>query len=75
VTFSFTYTLNMSRIDAGISTPVWSVANVNSQISEYQYPGGGTAPTLTPGNYAWTVTVVDEFGNYSRSKESSFVVQ
>jgi hypothetical protein len=75
VTFSFTYTLGMSRIDAGIPTPIWAVANINSQLSEYQYSGTGSEPPLSAGNYAWTVTVVDEFGNSSRSKESSFVVQ
>jgi hypothetical protein len=75
VTFSYTYALSITRIDAGIPTPVWAVTNLNSQLDQYQYPGSAAADPLTPGNYTWAVTVVDEFGNSSRSKESSFVVQ
>ncbi len=73
VTFAFTYTLTISRDDAGTQTVVWQEANVNSLLTQYQYPAGATP--LDPGIYVWSVTVVDEFGNFCRSKESSFVVQ
>ena len=75
VTFAYTYTLNISRIDAGTPTVVWEVAGVSSVNEEYSYPTDGSVTPLAPGNYTWAVTVVDEFGNYCRSKESAFVVQ
>ena len=73
VTFTYSYTLTISRDDAGTQTVVWELSNVNSLLLQYQYPSG--SPPLDPGNYVWSVTVVDEFGNFCRSKESSFVVQ
>jgi hypothetical protein len=75
VTFSYTYTLTISRIDAGTPTVVWEVADVNSVNEEYSYPTDGSVEPLAAGNYTWSVTVVDEFGNSCRSKESAFVVQ
>ncbi len=75
VTFTFTYTLTVSRIDAGTPTVMWELANVNSVYEEYAYPTDGSVAALSPGNYVWAVTVVDEFGNSCRSKESAFVVQ
>jgi len=36
------------------------------------YSGGGLPPA---GNYIWTVKIVDEFGNSSRSKPAAFQVQ
>lgn len=75
VTFSYSYTLTVSRIDAGTPTVVWEIDNVSSVYEEYPYPTDGSVAVLTPGNYAWAVTVVDEFGNSCRSKESAFVVQ
>ena len=73
VTFAFTYTLTISRVDAGVETVVWELPNLNSLLVQYQYPS--TATPLDPGDYTWSVTIVDEFGNLCRSKESSFVVQ
>ena len=75
VTFSYTYTLSISRIDAGTPTAVWETANVSSVYEEYPYPTDGSVAPLPAGNYVWAVTVVDEFGNSCRSKESAFVVQ
>lgn len=74
-TFTYSYTLTISRVDAGTQTVVWEVTNVNSLLSQYQYPTDGSVSPLTPWNYVWSITVVDEFGNSCRSKELSFVVQ
>jgi hypothetical protein len=74
-TFTYSYTLTISRVDAGTQTVVWEVANVNSLLAQYQYPTDGSVAPLPAWNYVWYVTVVDEFGNSCRSKESSFVVQ
>ncbi len=75
VTFTYSYTLTISRIDAGTPTVVWELDNLNSVNEEYAYPTDGSVAALSPGNYVWAVTVVDEFGNSCRSKESAFVVQ
>jgi hypothetical protein len=74
-TFTYSYTLTISRDDAGTSTVVWEVSNVNSLLTQYQYPTDGSVAPLEAGNYLWAVTVVDEFGNSCRSKESSFAVR
>jgi hypothetical protein len=75
VTFNYTYMLTISRTDAGTQTVVWEVANVSSVDEEFSYPTDGTAQSLSAGNYVWAVNILDEFGNYCRSKESAFVVQ
>jgi hypothetical protein len=41
-------------------------------ITIKSYSGGGLPPA---GNYIWTVKIVDEFGNSSRSKPAAFQVQ
>jgi hypothetical protein len=67
--FPYLYKIELFRIDQGVPTIVWSVSNVSSALSDYQYPG-----QLVTGTYYWTISVVDEFGNLSRSKEASFAV-
>jgi hypothetical protein len=74
VTFNYTYTISLSRMDGGIPVPVWSIEGIDSFYEQFSYPVG-SAPVLTPGPYAWSISVVDEFGNYARSKESAFFVQ
>jgi hypothetical protein len=75
VTFNYSSTLIVSRVDAGTQTIVWTRSGINSFFEEYQYPTDGSAAALQTGSYVWTVTIVDEFGNSCRSKESSFVVR
>ena len=75
VTFNYTYTLSISRSISGIRTEAWSIAQVVSINNEFQYPGDNSGATLAAGEYVWTISVVDDFGNYSRSKEASFVVR
>ncbi len=75
VTFNYSYMLQCSRIDAGTETLVWTFSNLNSTILQQQFPGDGSGLTLASGNYVWSVTVVDNFGNSSRSKEAAFVVR
>jgi hypothetical protein len=67
--FQFSFRAEVMRIDFGISTPVWKQENVPfNQISV-------TIDTELPdGSYTWTVAVVDEFDNSSRSKEASFQI-
>lgn len=65
--FDFNYRLEVVGVDLGVNTTVWTQNDVaNSETSII------VAEALTSGNYFWTVSVVDEFGNWSRSKEASF---
>jgi len=75
VTFNFSYTLFLSRVDGGVPTQIWSMPGINSFFEEFAYPSGTGVPVLTAGNYSWSVSVVDDFGNIARSKESSFVIK
>ena len=71
VTFNYSYDLTLSRVDAGVSTVVWTKSGIGSFSEEQAYEGAA----LAPANYVWSITVVDEFGNYGRSKESAFVIK
>jgi hypothetical protein len=48
---------------------------VNSTTLQQQFPGDGSGLSLASGNYVWRVSVTDNFGNSSRSKEAAFVVR
>jgi len=65
--FPYSYVLEMYRLDQGLPSLIWSVSNLSSSVTRYQYPD-----TLSIGLSYWTVSVVDEYGNLSRSKEASF---
>jgi hypothetical protein len=76
VTFNYTYTLTLSSVvSSGIQNVVWTSAPVNSSFLQLQFPSDNSGLTLLAGEYVWTISVVDDFGNYSRSKEAPFVVQ
>jgi len=67
--FQFTLVVEVSRIDLGIPTPVWRKENLPPTTTRL-----ALTDSLAPGTYFWTVSVVDSFGNRSRSKEASFRV-
>jgi hypothetical protein len=67
--FPYSYKIELFRLDQGVPTLLWSVANLSSSLSSFQYPN-----ILLTGTFFWTISVVDEFGNLSRSKEASFIV-
>ena len=75
VTFNYSYTLLLSRVESEIRTVVWTYSQLNSSDVHVQYPGNNSSDTLTAGEYVWTISVVDDFGNYSNSKEASFIVR
>jgi len=75
VTFSYTYTLECLQVNAGTEQLFWTLANIASTKLQQQFPGNGSGLTLVPGNYVWRISVIDNFGNSSRSKEAAFVVQ
>jgi hypothetical protein len=75
VTFSYTYTLECLQVNAGTESLVWSKANLSSTTLQLQFPGDGSVLTLASGSYVWRISVIDNFGNSSRSKEAAFVVR
>jgi hypothetical protein len=68
--FSYTLKLEMYRLDQGLPSLIWSLSNLPPALSSYQYPD-----RLPVGTFFWTISVIDEYGNLSRSKEASFVIQ
>lgn len=68
--FVFTYKVDLFRIDFAMDTRIWSQTAIDASITSITVPD-----SLVQGNYFWTVSVVDEFGNWSRSKEASFRVE
>ncbi|HTP78810.1 MAG TPA: carboxypeptidase-like regulatory domain-containing protein [Bacteroidota bacterium] len=75
VTFSYTYTVIVSQVNSGTETVAWTYAGLDSYYEQLQYPTDGSVPSLAPGSYVWTISVIDAFGNFMRSKESAFLVQ
>jgi hypothetical protein len=75
VTFNYTYTILLSRVESEIRTVVWTYTQIYSSIVQQQYLGNTGNDTLSAGEYVWTISVVDDFGNYSSSKEASFIVR
>ncbi|MDP1677306.1 MAG: carboxypeptidase-like regulatory domain-containing protein [Bacteroidota bacterium] len=74
VQFNYTYTIIISRIISGIPTLVQTYTNVNSFYQDYPIDGSMLS-FQDKGVYVWAVAIVDDFGNYSRSKEYSFTVE
>jgi len=69
VPFSHTYTVEVYRVDGGVETRVLTESAVPSSSTSYQL-----VDALATGQYYWTVSVVDAFGNRSRSREAGFIV-
>ncbi len=70
--FNFTYTITVMRVDdGGNKTVIWTDANIPSY--ELSYKHNSALPAQ--GTYAWILAVVDEFGNYSTSKEAAFIAK
>ena len=70
VAFTYTYTVTVVRTDAGVQT----IVATQKLIDPHQY-AWQCIQILEQGTYFWTLAVVDEFGNISQSKQSSFVVR
>ncbi len=67
--FAFTYQVDVYRMDGEVSTVVYSSADIESSVTTHT-----AATTLITGQYYWTLSVVDGFGNRSRSREAGFLV-
>ena len=69
-TFAFTQRIEVFRLDAGFPTFVTSIGKISSEARSQR-----SFVRLSPGTYFWTISVVDDFGNISRSKEATFTIQ
>jgi hypothetical protein len=68
--YPHTYTVEVFRIIAGISTLVWRREQIPSEQGSL-----AVTDSLSTGDHFWTLTAVDEFGDTSRSREASFRVE
>ncbi len=69
VPYDYTYLLQVYSNTSGVPTQVGNPISLNSSIYSYDF-----ADSLINGTYFWTIAVVDDFGNSSRSKPSSFTI-
>ncbi len=67
--FQFSFNVEVVRVDQGINNTVWTLSNIGNATNSVT-----VADSLVSGTYFWTISVVDEFGNCSRSKEASFLI-
>lgn len=70
VQFNHTFRVEVFRIDAGFPTFIAAIGNIDEGTTSVTYVG-----RLSSGTYYWTVKIIDDFGNSSRSKEATFQVQ
>jgi hypothetical protein len=68
--FQFSYRVEVVRVDEGINNTVWSLSDIDNTVNSVT-----VTDSLSMGTYFWTISVVDEFGNWSRSKEASFRIK
>ncbi len=68
--FPFTYRVEIVRVEANLQTLAQAFTDLDPALTTFSVP-----VNLAPGSYFWTVSVVDEFGNWSRSKEAGFLIQ
>ena len=68
--FPYTFRIDVVRIDQNIQSTVQTIKGISSSSTTF------TAPEhLLSGEYFWTVSIVDEFGNRSRSREAGFRIR
>ena len=79
--FSFYYRVEVIRIDDVVRNSVTILDNLNpaalcmdQEGSSEQAASVQVDVQLDVGSYFWTVSIVDDFGNWSRSKEAGFVI-
>ncbi len=81
IPYPFNYQVEVVRIDDVIRNTVTVIPNldpvdvcVDLEGSSEQEGNIQVDVSLSIGSYFWTVSIVDDFGNWSRSKEAGFVV-
>lgn len=68
--YPFTFRVDIILAETNVQPIVQTVAGIASTDTTVRLP-----EALPPGNYQWTISVVDAFGNRSRSKEAGFEVR
>lgn len=66
INYPFTYMVDVVRVDNNIQNLVRSIPDIPSDSTSLQLDA------LAAGEYFWTVSIVDNFGNTSRSREAGF---
>jgi hypothetical protein len=73
VSFDYSYTINVVRVQSGTQTQVKEISSISPDVLVLTF--GKNAPIqFSSGIYFWTVSVIDEYNNTSRSKEAYFIV-
>ena len=68
--YNFHLSIEIMNINEfGFPTPIDFIDAISSNKSSYIY-----TTVLNPGLYFWTLYIMDDFGNSSRSKEGAFVI-
>ena len=65
--YPYTFRIDVVRVDQNVQSTVQVIEDIPS--TETMHVASEAIPT---GRYFWTVSVVDEFGNRSRSREAGF---
>ena len=69
ISYPFNYQIDISLVNENIPTLVQTIPNIPSDSLSITGPA-----SLPTGQYFWTISIIDEFGNQSRSKEAGFIV-
>ena len=70
IAYPFTFRVDVVRSNQNIETIVQTIENIPASQLSIQ----ATTP-IPPGDYYWVISIVDEFGNRSRSREAGFRIQ
>lgn len=68
--YPFTFRLDIVQINQNVESIVQTIESIPATDTTIT-----AATPLLAGNYFWTISVVDEFGNRSRSREAGFRIQ
>jgi hypothetical protein len=70
VPYPATLKIEIFQINLGIAFKVDEVENIPINNQNFTY-----SESLNPGDYYWTINIVDEFGNSSSSREGTFQIK
>ena len=70
VPYPATLTIEIFQINLGIAFKTDIIEKIPINTQSYTY-----SENLNPGDYYWTVNIVDEFGNSSSSREGTFQIK
>ena len=70
LSFPFTFRVDVVRIDQNIRSIVQTIENIPATTTTQR-----AVTPISAGEYFWIVSVVDEFGNRSRSREAGFRIR